>query len=111
AGITMVAALLFLFLLPTLLPVMYPDRDLPSSTDSNFSDKLLQASDDGERHIMLEGLYKTFNTMNATLFVGLILLMMYSISTGNDQIFGMIVIAAVLIISNVKYVTSIRDKV
>lgn len=110
AGVTMVAALLFLFLLPTLLPVMYPERDLPASTDSNFADKLLAASDEGERHVMLEGLYKTFNTMNATLFIGLILLMMYSISTGDNQIFGMVIIAAILIISNVKYVLSIRDK-
>lgn len=110
AGITMIAALLFLFLLPTLLPVMYPERDLPSSSDANFADKLLQASDDGERHVMLEGLYKTFNTMNAALFLGLILLMMYSISTDDHQIFGMIVIASVLVISNVKYVTSIRDR-
>ncbi|HLQ98330.1 MAG TPA: DUF3169 family protein, partial [Candidatus Dormibacteraeota bacterium] len=69
------------------------------------------ASDEGERHVMLEGLYKTFNMMNGTLFIGLIVLMMYSISTGDGQIFGMIIIAAVLIISNVKYVTSIRDKV
>src|SRR5699024_9231344 len=111
SGITMIASLLFLFLLPTLLPVMYPERDLPSSTDSDFADKLLRASDEGERHVMLEGLYKTFNMMNGTLFIGLIVLMMYSISTGDGQIFGMIIIAAVLIISNVKYVTSIRDKV
>lgn len=110
AAVTMVAALLFLFLLPTLLPVMYPERDLPASTDSNFADKLLAASDEGERHVMLEGLYKTFNTMNATLFTGLIVLMMYSISTGDNQIFGMVIITAILIISNVKYVLSIRDK-
>ena len=110
SGITMIAALLFLFLLPTLLPMMYPERDLPSSTDSDFADKLLHASDEGERHVMLEGLYKTFNTMNGALFLGLIILMMYSISTGDNQIFGMIVIAAVLIISSVRYVTSIRGK-
>ncbi|WP_411842874.1 DUF3169 family protein [Salinicoccus sp. HZC-1] len=110
AAVTMLAALIFLFLLPTLLPVMYPERDLPSSTDSKFADKLLAASDEGERHVMLEGLYKTFNTMNATLFIGLVLLMMYSISTGDNQTFGMVIVAAVLIISNIKYVTSIRDK-
>src|SRR5699024_2129843 len=106
SGITLLAALLFLFL----LPMMYPERDLPSSTDSDFADKLLHASDEGERHVMLEGLYKTFNTVNGALFLGLIILMMYSISTGDNQIFGMIVIAAVLIISSVRYVTSIRDK-
>ncbi|KKK34956.1 hypothetical protein WN59_04730 [Salinicoccus sediminis] len=111
SGITMIAALLFLFLLPTLLHVMYPERDLPSSSDSDFADKLLHASDEGERHVMLEGLYKTFNTINGALFLGLIILMMYSISTGDNQIFGMIVIAAVLITANVRYVTSIRDKV
>lgn len=110
AGFTMVAALVFLSLLSTLLPVMYPERDLPTSKESNFAGKLLQASDEGERHIMLEGLYKTFNTMNATLLIGLVLLMMYSIGTGDDQIFGMVVVAAALIISNVKYVLSIRDK-
>lgn len=110
AGITMLATLVFLFMLPTLLPVMYPERDLPASTDSNFADKLLKASDEGERHVMLEGLYKTFNTVNASLFIGLILLMLYSISTGDNQIFGMVVIAAILVISNVKYVLSIRNK-
>lgn len=110
SGITMIAALLFLFLLPTLLPVMYPERNLPSSNEPDFADKLLRVSDEGERHVMLEGLYKTFNTMNATLLIGLIVLMMYSISTGDGQIFGMVVIAATLIISNVKYVLSIRNK-
>src|SRR5690606_41275333 len=42
-----------------LMKNMYPERDLPSITDKKYAEKLLNVSDDGEKHIMLGGLYKT----------------------------------------------------
>nr|WP_316047208.1 hypothetical protein [Planococcus glaciei] len=60
---------------------------------------------------MLEGLYRTHNTMNLALFIALLLLIIYSVSTGVSQLFAIFVVALILIIANVQYTFSIRNKI
>lgn len=109
--VVLIAGLIFMSLLPSLIKTMYPEReDLPDASDSNFNEKLYNASDEGEKLIMAEGLYKVFISMNSLLFAAVVVLMIYSVITGDNQMLGMIMIAAILIYSNVTYALSIRDK-
>ncbi|TVT27067.1 DUF3169 family protein [Salinicoccus cyprini] len=89
---------------------LYPERNLPEISDARYADKLLAVSDDGERHVMLNGLYKAFASTSALLFMSLVILMVYSVATGNAQIIGMLLIGSILLISNAQYVLSIRNK-
>lgn len=89
---------------------LYPDRDLPKTGDKQYAEKLLEASDEGERHIMLNGLYRTYGFLQTGLFMGIVILIFYSIITGESQIFSIILIAVILIISQLKYSMEIREK-
>ncbi|WP_025783448.1 DUF3169 family protein [Sporosarcina sp. D27] len=88
----------------------YPDRNLPSVSEKDYAKKLLAASDEGERHVMLEGLYRSYNMLNGTLIIGLFLLILYSIGTGVSQLFAIFVVSSVLLGSNAQYYLLIRKK-
>ncbi|ASI35366.1 MULTISPECIES: DUF3169 family protein [unclassified Exiguobacterium] len=94
----------------TLVQQMYPERNLPDVSETDYGMKLLAASDDGEKHIMLEGLYKTHSVVNMMLIVGIILLLFYSLLTSTSQLFSIFVITLILIVSNTKYYFSIRNR-
>lgn len=108
--VAILAAILLTMVVPAMIRIIYPDRELPKVGEKNSAKKLLAASDEGERHVMLEGLYVTFTTLNVTLLLALILFIIYSVSTGVSQLFAIFVIALVLIIANAQYVFAIRNK-
>lgn len=89
---------------------VYPERNLPSISEKNYSEKILEASDEGERHILLIGLYKTHNFISIALIVGIILATFYSVLSEHSQIFSIVVMSMVLIIAQGKYLFSIRNK-
>src|SRR5690606_15958658 len=93
-----------------LMKNMYPERDLPSITDKKYAEKLLNVSDDGEKHIMLGGLYKTHITMNSLLLGAIVLLLFYSIASDSSQLFSIFIIVGILAITNTQYQFSIRNK-
>ncbi|WP_203333608.1 DUF3169 family protein [Planococcus beigongshangi] len=98
------------FLLPGLMHKMYPERNLPSISDKDYANKLLESSDDGEKHVMLDGLYKTYLSLNSLLIGAIILLLLYSMVTGASQLFGIFVVVAILAVTNAQYMFSIRNK-
>ncbi|MCG1009635.1 DUF3169 family protein [Salinicoccus sp. ID82-1] len=108
--ITFITAFIFQLLTPALTKLIYPERSLPDVSDKHYADKLLAISDEGERHIMLNGLYKAYVSTSSLLFIALVVLVVYSVFTGNTQILGMFLIAAILLISNVQYGLSIRNR-
>lgn len=108
--IVMISAFLLSMSVAALLNTFYPDRDLPTISEKDYSKKLLAASDEGERHVMLEGLYSSFTLLNFMLILSLIVLLLYSIITGSSQMFAIFVVGIVLIVSNGKYYWSIRNK-
>lgn len=90
--------------------LIYPDRNLPSVNDKQYAKKLLEISDDGERHIMLEGMYRAYTSLNALLFFAVIALIAYSIISGISQLFAILIIILILIITNTQYFLTIRNK-
>ncbi|MFD2657679.1 DUF3169 family protein [Gracilibacillus thailandensis] len=98
------------FVSPYLMKVMYPERDLPEVSDKDYTKKLLASSDEGERHVMLEGLYYTFNSTNILLVGAMIILTVYSVSSEQSQLFAIFIIGLILITINTQYILQIRNK-
>ncbi|WP_153720233.1 DUF3169 family protein [Sporosarcina cascadiensis] len=96
--------------LSSIVNSLYPDRELPDVSAKDYSQKLLAVSDEGERHVMLEGLYRAFNTMNLILILTLLLLIIYSAVTGDSQLFSIFIIGMILIGTNAQYLFAIRNK-
>lgn len=96
------------FLSNMLAKVVYKNREIPSQTDKHYMQKMLASADEGERYILLEGLYNTFNLMNILLPISIVLLMVYSGITGDTQLFAILLIAVVMIIFNARYLLKVR---
>lgn len=107
---SMIGSFIMASIMPGLMKKMYPERQFPSISDKDYADKLLKMSDDGERHVMLGGLYKTYMSMNTLLFGAIFLLLIYSMASGTSQLMGIFAIAAVLVVGHSKYLVSIRKK-
>lgn len=93
--------------LPTKL---YPERGLPRPGDKKYADKLLAASDEGERHVMMKAFYKTSTVTQVSMFFGILVLIAYSLLTGESQIFSILVLGIIMIITNLKYAVEIKEK-
>lgn len=107
---TMILSYLFTIFMTNLIQLVYPERNIPNLSDSKYAEKLLEISDEGEKHVMLIGFYKSYNLLNVGLLIGIVLSTFYSISTDQSQLFSIIVMSLVLIIVNGKYCFSIRNK-
>lgn len=105
-----IGSIIFLTQTTKLINKLYPERNLPQPSDKNYTDKLLLASDEGERHIMTTALYKTFSFTQVGIFFGILLLIAYSMLTGESQIFSIIILGIIMIISNTKYYSEIKEK-
>ncbi|MGG2943474.1 DUF3169 family protein [Bacillus safensis] len=94
----------------SVLKLVYPNRNLPSLSDKDYSKKLLAISDEGEKHVMLDGLFHTYQMMNILLTSAMFILIVYSLGANHSQLFSIMVIGLVLIILNANYVLRIRNR-
>src|SRR5690606_13746947 len=93
-------ALMFQLFVSILLQKVYPDRELPNVSESNYAEKLLAVSDDGERFVMLQGLYKSFNLFNLLIIFAIIGAIIYSLYSDHSQIFSIVLMCFVLFLTN-----------
>ena len=91
-----------------LAKVVYKNRDIPNQFDKHYMQKMLATADEGERYIILEGLYKTYNLMNVLLPVSMVLLTIYAGITGDSQLFAILLIAIITITFNACYYLKVR---
>ncbi|MGX9290726.1 DUF3169 family protein [Bacillus sp. A015] len=94
----------------SVLKLVYPNRNLPSPSDKDYSKKLLAISDEGEKHVMLGGLFHTYQLMNILLIGAMFILIVYSLGANHSQLFSIMVIGLVLIILNANYMFRIRNR-
>lgn len=94
-----------------LAKMIYPHRNFPSVNDKHYAKKLMEMSDEGERYVMLQGMYKAFTSINLLLFFAVLALIGYSVISGVSQLFGIFSILFILIVINMQYILSIRNKV
>lgn len=110
-----VAVVILIISIPTtivpssLMKFVYKDRKLPSPNDKDYAKKLLAIADEGERHVMLEGFYKSFQLANALLPGGILLLMFYSEMSGDSQLFAIIVLSIITVSINARYFLKVRQ--
>ena len=93
----------------SLMKIVYKDRDMPSPNEKDYTKKLMAAADEGERHVMLEGFYGSFQLMNILLPLSILLLMFYSEVSGDSQLFAIILIGIITITINTRYFLKIRQ--
>ena len=108
--VAIMASYIFSMSISILLPVVYPDRNLPGFSEKNYAEKPLEVSDEGERHVMHIGLYKSYNVFTLALIIAILLATFYSISSGTSQLFSIIVMVIVLLLGHGKYCLAIRNK-
>lgn len=89
---------------------IYPDRQFPKYSETNYIKKLFAASDDGERHVMLEGLIRSQSSLQLLLMGIIVVLVVYSYETGQSQIFAISLLIFALIWSNAKYFLHVRNR-
>lgn len=110
ALVGLIVSIILSFSNTSLMKLVYPDREMPSTSDPDYAEKLINMSDEGERHIILHGLYKAFNSANFYMVGAIILALFYSIASGSNQIFSIALMTIILLIINGKYILSIRNK-
>lgn len=93
-----------------LINIIYPDKDLPEPGDKKYNQKLLAASDEGEIFIMAKALYRSWTLTSTMLFFAIIFMIFYSFITEESQIFSIVIIGLIMIISQLKYAYEIREK-
>jgi len=111
ASISLLIITLFLiYYMGRLMQHVYPERHIPSISDSNYSKTVLDSADDGEKHVILDGLYKSQSLLNISLITAIVLSTIYSVIKEDPQTFSIILMAVVLILVNGKYLLVVRNK-
>lgn len=98
------------FIYSGLAKTVDPHRQFPSVDDKQYAKKLLEMSDEGERHVMLQGMYRAFTSVNSLLFFAVLALISYSVISGVSQLFSIFIIIIILVVINAQYQLTIRNK-
>ncbi|MEI3606974.1 DUF3169 family protein [Pseudogracilibacillus sp. SE30717A] len=94
----------------SLMQIVHPERNIPNISDPDYEKKLLDSADEGEKHVMLHGLYKSYNLLNLVIIFSMVGATIYSIASGNSQAFSITLMGLVLLIVHGRYMFSIRNK-
>ncbi|QDP41503.1 DUF3169 family protein [Radiobacillus deserti] len=105
-----IVSFLFIQYMIPMMKHVYPDRDFPNKSDSNDAQGILTMADDGEKHVILNGLYKAHSLLNGSLITAIILSTIYSMTKENAQTFSIILMALVLLAVNSNYLFVVRNK-
>ncbi|WP_449538823.1 DUF3169 family protein [Ferdinandcohnia sp. Marseille-Q9671] len=87
-----------------------PERNIPSASDPEYAQNFLNYADDGEKHVILDGLYRSYNLLNISLIIAITLSTVYSVTGDHSQTFSIILMAVVLLVVNSKYFLVVRNK-
>lgn len=91
----------------TLFNRRFDDR-MPKIADKNYTEKRLEILDEGERHIELIALFKTYAINLSILILAIIFIGSYSIATGINQSFSLLLIIAIFIYNAFSYLLKRR---
>ncbi|MCE4048873.1 MULTISPECIES: DUF3169 domain-containing protein [Bacillaceae] len=109
--ITVLICCILMSIMMNLYRLVQPHRPIiPRSSHKDYGNALLNVADDGEKHVMLIGFYKSYHLFCTALLIAIMFATFYSISSGNSQIFSIIAMSIVLVLANGKYYLSIRNK-
>lgn len=116
-GMIILAALLLFFTVYVtfynagILPKIYPERNIPSINDKDYSTKIFQVSDEGERHLILKGLYKSNQSTQVNIILGVLILMFVSIATETNQLLAITIMLAIFGLNSLSYTSALKKEV
>src|SRR5699024_6286197 len=92
SGVIFIITVIFSFFVGGIINSLYPERNLLNPSDKDYADKLCEASDDGEIHVMAKALYRSTQLTMTLLFISTLAMILYSIITEDSQVFSIIII-------------------
>lgn len=69
-GVAIAVAALLSTVLPAMVNMLYPNRDLPKAAEKDYAKKLLAASDEGERHVMFRRIVSHICDIECYIIIG-----------------------------------------
>ncbi|MGC9615193.1 DUF3169 family protein [Staphylococcus pasteuri] len=97
--------------IPALLIGLYArkvDERYPKLGEHKYTEKLLSIMDEGERHITLTSMFKTYHINLVLIIVFAIFLAIHSISSGINQTMGVIFLIVLFIYNAFGYLSKVR---
>ncbi|QLK85266.1 DUF3169 family protein [Staphylococcus sp. 17KM0847] len=85
------------------------DQRFPKVGEKQYTEKVLAIMDEGERHITLLSMYKTYSINISLLIIGIIVLGCYSISSQSNQSVGMFILIVLFIYNAFAYMLKVRN--
>ncbi|MBG3873976.1 DUF3169 family protein [Staphylococcus xylosus] len=73
------------------------DSRYPKQGESRYTEKVLSIKDEGERHIILVSMFKTYHINLVLIMIGVVLLGAFSIRTGINQSIGLLILIVLFV--------------
>ncbi|MDT0705498.1 DUF3169 family protein [Staphylococcus haemolyticus] len=112
------SSILFLVIVPfiltlipsTMLGFFYRkfDTRMPKQGEANYTERILQNMDEGERHITLESMFKVYHVNISLIMVGAMFLGIFSITTGINQAVGIGILIILFAYNTFGYMLKVR---
>ncbi|WP_240758502.1 DUF3169 family protein [Lysinibacillus sp. SGAir0095] len=108
SAVLMVVSFFNLFPSDKIIKITNPTFTLPDPKSKNYQQEYFDQFDDGEKYVMLKGLYKIYSLVTWGLFILAIALMYYSVFSGNSQIISIIGIGIFFMLVQVSFTQSLK---
>lgn len=108
SGILMVFSFASLFPSEKIVSITSPNFKFPDPQSKNYNEEYFEQFDDGEKYVMLKGLYKLYAFVIWGLVILAFGLMYYSVFTGDSQLVSIIGIGVLLMLVQVSYTMSLK---
>lgn len=79
------------------------DSRYPKQGESRYTEKVLSIKDEGERHIILVSMFKTYHINLVLIMIGVVLLGVFSIRTGINQSIGLLILIVLFVYNAFSY--------
>lgn len=73
------------------------DSRYPKQGEARYTEKVLNIKDEGERHIILVSMFKTYHINLVLIMIGVVLLGAFSIRTGINQSIGLLILIVLFV--------------
>lgn len=91
-----------------IIHITNPTFRMPDSKSKNYQQEYFDQFDDGEKYVMLKGLYKTYSLVTWGLIILAFVLMYYSVFTGNSQVISIIGVGLLFMLVQISFTQSIK---
>ncbi|WP_240510191.1 DUF3169 family protein [Virgibacillus profundi] len=108
SGILLLISFVSLFPSEKIVSITNPNFKFPDPQSKNYEQEYFNQFDDGEKYVMLKGLYGLYSLVTLCLVLLAFALMFYSIFTDNSQLVSIIGIGILLLLIQVRYTSSLK---